>query len=60
MAFPINPTDKQEYRNYLFNATINAWEKRKIGTIAERDIHISTVDPISTDGEDGDIWLVKQ
>lgn len=28
-----------------------------LGTIASSDIYVSTVDPLSTDGKDGDLWI---
>ena len=34
-----------------------AVEAANLGTIASSDIYVSTVDPLSTDGKDGDLWI---
>lgn len=34
-----------------------AVEAANLGTIASSDIYVSTVDPLPTDGKNGDLWI---
>ena len=56
LNFPSNPTDGQQFDNYVWNATKGVWNTNIVSTVSGgANVTVSDTEPASP--SDGDLWL---